>query len=58
MKFEFASSKWFLLFIAVILPLLLIALAVVLNANICIVMFLFVVMGVAIIMLYLPKAQK
>jgi hypothetical protein len=58
MNFEFTGSKWFLLFIAIVLPLLLLVVALVLEANICIVMALLVLMGIALIMLYLPKGKK
>jgi hypothetical protein len=58
MDFEFTGSKWFLLFIAIVLPLLLLVVALVLEANICIVMALLVLMGIALIMLYLPKGKK
>jgi hypothetical protein len=57
MKLDFAGSRWFLLMVAVVLPLLLLAVAAVLNAGICYVMVLLVWIGVALMLFYLPKVQ-
>jgi hypothetical protein len=57
MKFDFTGSRWFLLMVAVVLPLLLLAVAAILNAGICYVMVLLVWIGVALMLFYLPKVQ-
>jgi|GEM_PF-1057860 len=57
MKFEFTSSKWFLLLVAIILPLLLLVVAMALSANICIIMLLLGWLGAALLMVYMPKYE-
>lgn len=58
MKFDFTSSKWFLLLVTIILPLLLLVVAMALNAGICIMMVLVAWVGVALLMVYMPKYQE
>jgi hypothetical protein len=55
MNTEFTSSKWFLLLVAIVLPLILLAAAAALNAGICVMIVLLVWIGTALILLYLPK---
>lgn len=57
MNTEFTSSKWFLLLVTIILPLILLAVAAVLNAGICVMIALLVWIGVALLMLYMPKNE-
>jgi hypothetical protein len=57
MKFDFTGSRWFLLTIAIIVPLLLLAVAAALNANICYILIILTWIGVALMFFYLPKMQ-
>jgi hypothetical protein len=57
MNTEFTSSKWFLLLVAIVLPLILLAAAAALNAGICVMIVLLVWIGTALILLYLPKNE-
>jgi hypothetical protein len=57
MKFDFTGSRWFLLMVAIVLPLLLLAVAAILNAGICYVMVLLVWIGTALMVFYLPAVQ-
>ncbi len=57
MNTEFTSSKWFLLLVTIILPLILLAVAAVLNAGICVMIALLVWIGAALLMLYMPKNE-
>lgn len=58
MKFDFTGSRWFLLTIAIILPLLLLAVAAAFNVGICYIMVILTWMGVALMFFYLPKSQE
>lgn len=57
MKYDFVGSKWFLLFMVIILPVLLLLLAMVLNADICYFMLILLWIGMALIIFYLPKTH-
>lgn len=57
MNTEFTSSKWFLLLVTIILPLILLAVAAVLDAGICVMIALLVWIGAAFLMLYIPKSE-
>jgi hypothetical protein len=57
MKFDFTGSRWFLLMIAIVLPLLLLAVAAVLNAGICYIMVILVWIGFALMFFYLPTVK-
>lgn len=57
MNTEFTSSKWFLLLVTIILPLILLAVAAVLDAGICIMIAILVWIGVALLVLYIPKSE-
>ena len=57
MNTEFTSSKWFLLLLTIILPLILLAVAAVLDAGICIMIAILVWIGVALLVLYIPKSE-
>ena len=57
MNTEFTSSKWFLLLVAIVLPLILLAAAAALNAGICVMIVILVWIGSAFIMLYIPKNE-
>ena len=58
MNTEFTSSKWFLLLVTIILPLILLAVAAVLDAGICVIIALLVWIGAALIMIYMPKNES
>lgn len=51
------TSKSFLVLMTVIFPLLLLAAAIYLDSNICVVLALFVWIGVGLTMLYLPHVE-
>ena len=57
MNTEFTSSKWFLLLLTIILPLILLAVAAVLDAGICVMIALLVWIGAAFLVLYIPKSE-
>lgn len=57
MNTEFTSSKWFLLLVTIILPLILLAAAAALNAGICVMIVILVWIGSAFIMIYIPKNE-
>jgi hypothetical protein len=57
MNLDFTGSKWFMLFIAVVLPLILLLIALSLHAGICYIFALLTWVGVAIMFFYLPKAK-
>lgn len=57
MNTEFTSSKWFLLLVTIILPLILLAVAAVLDAGICVMIAILVWIGAALLMLYIPKNE-
>ena len=57
MNTEFTSSKWFLLLVTIVLPLILLAAAAALNAGICVMIVILVWIGSAFIMLYIPKNE-
>mgnify|MGYP000864366550 FL=1 len=57
MNTEFTSSKWFLLLVTIILPLILLAVAAVLDAGICVMIALLVWIGAAFLVLYIPKSE-
>lgn len=57
MNTEFTSSKWFLLLLTIILPLILLAVAAVLDAGICVMIALLVWIGAAFLILYIPKSE-
>lgn len=58
LNLSFTSSRWFLLLVAVILPLLLLVVAVLTNAGVCIMMALLVWLGIALMLFYLPRYQE
>jgi len=58
MKTEFTGSKWFLLLVTIILPLLLLIVAMALNAGICIIMVLIFWIAAALIMVFMPKTGE
>ena len=58
MNTEFTSSKWFLLLVTIILPLILLAVAAALDAGICVIIALLVWIGAALIMIYMPKNES
>ncbi|NLK25634.1 MAG: hypothetical protein GX307_03540 [Euryarchaeota archaeon] len=55
---ELVSSKWFLLLISIIVPLILLAVAMIFNAHICVMIVLLVWIGSALLMLYLPMHKE
>jgi len=57
MNLEFMSRKLFLLAVAVILPAILLIAALALDASICVVMALLMWVGLALILVYLPRSD-
>ncbi|NLI73956.1 MAG: hypothetical protein GX369_04200 [Euryarchaeota archaeon] len=58
MKIEFTSSRWFLLLVTIILPLILLAIAAVLDANICIIIAILIWIGSALMIIYMPRNER
>ncbi len=58
MKYDFVESKWFQPFMIIVLPLLLLLVAMVLNADICYFMLILLWIGMGLIVFYLPKAPE
>lgn len=57
MKYDFVGSKWFMPFMVIVLPVLLLLVAMVLNADICYFMLILLWIGMGLIVFYLPKAK-
>ncbi|OPY27455.1 MAG: hypothetical protein A4E31_01152 [Methanomassiliicoccales archaeon PtaU1.Bin030] len=57
MKLDFVGSRWFQPLMIIILPILLLLLAMVLNADICYFFLILLWIGMGLILLYLPKAK-
>ncbi len=58
MNFDFMGSKWFLLLITIFLPLLILLIAMLANASVCIMMVIIVWIAVALIVVYLPRYEQ
>jgi len=57
MKLDFVGSRWFQPLMIIILPILLLLLAMVLNADICYFFLILLWIGMGLILFYLPKAK-
>ena len=55
MKLLSLDDRWVLILIAVVLPIIILAASAILWANVCVMMILITWIGVALIMLYLPR---
>lgn len=58
MNFDLADSKWFIPFIAIVLPLLLLVVILALSINICWVMVMIVWVAMGFMVLFLPKYKE
>jgi hypothetical protein len=58
MNFDFTGSRWFLLLIAVVLPLILLVVALLLQAGLCYLLILLTWIGVALMVLFIPKSDE
>lgn len=57
MNYQFMGSRWFLLLIAIILPLILLVIAMLLHASVCISITLLVWVGTALMIIYMPRHE-
>ncbi|MFP4169883.1 MAG: hypothetical protein ACLFUV_02515 [Methanomassiliicoccales archaeon] len=52
------TRPWFIVLIAVVFPLMLLASSVYLQSNICTILAVFIWIGIAVTMLYLPHTEE
>lgn len=57
MNFDFTGSRWFILLISIVLPLLLLVVAMFLHAGLPYILGLFVWIGVALMFFYIPTIK-
>lgn len=57
MNFDFTGSRWFILLISIILPLLLLVVALAINASLPYILGLLVWIGVTMMVLYIPTVK-
>lgn len=57
LNLSFLGKRWFLLLVTFVIPAVLLAIALALNASICIVMVLLVWIALALMVFYLPRFQ-
>jgi|ADurb_Met_01_Slu_FD_contig_31_1264608_length_1110_multi_5_in_0_out_0_3 hypothetical protein len=57
MIYDLTSSKWFIPFIAIVLPMLLMIVVLALSINICWVLVMIVWMAMGLMVLYLPNRK-
>jgi len=55
MKYDFTGSDWFIPFVGIVLPMLLLVVVLLLSINICWVMVMIVWMAMGLMVLYIPK---
>ncbi len=58
MKFEFAGTKWFLLLVAFVVPLILLLVSLFTGTGICSVVFFIVWIGAIFLIFYVPRYSE